>query len=117
MHGHRKQDLMSLAYHEEVVRRLLADASVRTDALARLQRWQRQGAIHGEYASRWNELLALPEAELAEHLVRDDDEMQALRQTSPFAGTLSPRERWALRRSVLDALTEPVSEGTSGATS
>lgn len=104
MHGHRKQDLMSLAYHREVARLLLQDGRVRRDAMGRLERWEQKGTIHPEYASRWRELLALPEDRLAEHLLRDDDEMQAMRQTSPFAGTLTPQERWALRRSVLSSL-------------
>lgn len=117
MHGHRKQDLMSLAYHREVARRLLRDANVRRSAIARLARWQRQGAIHRHYASRWSELLGLPDEELAGHLVRDDEDMQTLRQTSPFAGTLSPRERWALRRSVLESLEEEAGGGSPGASS
>ena len=96
--GHGRQDRFGLAYHEEVIRLADADPGVVDAARARLERWAADGVLHPHYAERWRALLAEPWAALCTRLREESDEMQALRQVSPFAGTLAPRERWALRR-------------------
>ena len=45
----------------------------------------------------------MPVADLATALESDSSEMTDARQTTPFAGILSPRERWAIWRLVSDA--------------
>lgn len=53
-----------------------------------------------DYGRRWLELLDLPVAELRARLVADDESMRAMRQSTPFAGALDPRERWRIHREV-----------------
>jgi len=54
----------------------------------------------GDYFLRWQHLLAGPQDALIELMCSDSEEAKALRQCTPFAGALPPRERWALWRSV-----------------
>lgn len=107
MHGHRPQDVFSLAYHDEVIRHVEADPRVLERARTRLDRWVSDGALHPHYAAAWRALLDQPWTELRARLREDSDEMQALRQASPFAGTLSPKARWSLRRRLHESGFEP----------
>jgi hypothetical protein len=52
------------------------------------------------YARAWEQLLAGPMSRLCEVLVADTDDARALRQATPFAGVVGPRERWAIWRQV-----------------
>jgi hypothetical protein len=56
--------------------------------------------VHEAYAAGWEALLALPLDELCAELVDEGQRQRALRQVSPFAGVLEPRERWRIRKSV-----------------
>lgn len=89
--GHRSAELRGLAYHRAVADRL--DDEVVADALVRLRRWTAEGRVHPRYADAWERLLTGSRARLAAALRADDDEAAALRQSSPFAGTLSEDER------------------------
>lgn len=50
------------------------------------------------YARGWSEILAQDVASIARFLVDPGERARELRQSSPFAGYLSPRERWQLWR-------------------
>lgn len=88
---HRGPELRSLAYHRAVAQRL--DARVVEDARSRLRRWRSQGRIDGGTADRWDEILSWPAERIATFIGDDSEEARALRQSSPFAGILSERER------------------------
>jgi hypothetical protein len=88
---HRAAEQRSLAYHRAVARRL--NDEVVADALVRLRRWRQDGRIHPRYAEAWEALLTGPRMRLRAAMTADDDEAAALRQSSPFAGTLSEPER------------------------
>ena len=45
--------------------------------------------------------------ELLEAMVQETESAYALRQATPFAGALDPRERWRLWRAVKDRLAAP----------
>lgn len=90
-HGHRQAELRSLAFHRVVAERL--DEQLVRDAQRRLRRWQRTRHIDERTALLWQELLELPLDQLAERLSADDQQMRDLRQSSPFAGSLSEPER------------------------
>lgn len=66
--------------HRAVAERL--DDSVVGVAQARVARWLEDGSVPRPWAEAWRDLLA------------DNEVMRDLRQCSPFAGALSPRERW-----------------------
>ena len=84
---HRRAELLSLAYHRAVAQRL--EESIVRDAQDRLARWQSQARIDPRYAQRWQTILAKPPAEIAQLIGEDAPRMRDLRQSSPFAGTLS----------------------------
>jgi hypothetical protein len=89
--GHQTAEQRGLAYHRAVARRL--DDGVIADAVARLRRWRAEGRIHPRYADEWEALLTGPRSRLRTAITTDGDYAAALRQSSPFAGTLSEDER------------------------
>ncbi|MEO0321752.1 MAG: hypothetical protein AAF447_02265 [Myxococcota bacterium] len=91
--AYRQADLRSLALHAAVAEKL--DSALVEKAAARVRGWCTEGR---RYAAAWSRLLSAPLPDLRAALVRDDDEMQALRSASPFAGALTPAERWAVIR-------------------
>ncbi len=98
--GHREAELRSLAYHRAVAQRL--DGTIVRNARDRLARWCSQARIDPRYARQWQGILTGTPAEIARSIGRDTPHMRDLRQSSPFAGTLSEPER----RRVLAALAE-----------
>ena len=70
-------------------------------ALGNLQAWidRQQGSPPGVF-QEWLDLLNhMPPREVADFIVSDSEEATRLRQSSPFAGVLSPQEVWAIKRS------------------
>lgn len=88
---HRTAELQSLAYHRLVAERL--DEIVIGDARRRLDRWRRDGRIDGRWADEWQRTLSLPLPRIAKAIGADTPRARELRQTSPFAGVLTPQER------------------------
>jgi hypothetical protein len=91
---HRPPQLRALAYHRALGKRLTAQMVA--DARQILAAWELEGRIDPIYASQWRELLSKPVAEIRRQLGADTPQMADLRQSSPFAGMLSERERRAV---------------------
>jgi hypothetical protein len=89
--AHRPAELRSLAYHRAVAQRL--DEGIVRNAQDRLSRWCSQARIDPRYAQRWQAILSKPPAEIAHLIDEDTPHMRDLRQSSPFAGTLSEPAR------------------------
>lgn len=88
---HRRADRRSLAYHRAIAQRLrrpMVDA-----ARHQIWQWQREGRIDDRYANPWLEVLDRPVPEVKRALGADTPMMRDLRQSSPFAGTLTEAER------------------------
>jgi hypothetical protein len=85
-------DRRSLALHEAVAVKLEAEPALLEVARSNLRRWQNE---HFEPALReWQDLLDRVSLEELLALLRSSSEEDArLRQSSPFAGILSPDER------------------------
>ncbi len=94
--GHALAEARSLRMHRVVAERVRENPSCMEAARAQLNRWKGEGTLADEYIDAWRALLDGPLPELLAKLVEDSETARALRQTTPFAGTLSPRERWAL---------------------
>ena len=100
-HGHRTAELRSIAFHRLVAERLEHDPELLRTARARVEEWIASGGpVHPHWARRWQELLAQPVPEIASVLVLDEEEARDLRQNTPFAGALTPAERWQIVREV-----------------
>lgn len=96
MSDHRRIEERSLRLHHAVAEKLLGDPAVLARARQRVERWQIEGPTHPYYAQAWSQILSLPPEQIAERLVDPGETMRALRQSSPFAGALDPRERWEI---------------------
>jgi hypothetical protein len=88
---HRGAELRSLAYHRAVAQRL--DERMVHDARRRLGRWRREGRIDPRYAEQWEAVLDSSLPRIARLIGSDSERARALRQNSPFAGTLGEHER------------------------
>lgn len=91
-------DAYSLALGKAVARRLAEDPErVRATGYRNLVRArQAQGASAQHWIDQWQVLLDGPDASIVEVLTSPQEWARTLRQTSPFAGVLDPRERWVL---------------------
>jgi hypothetical protein len=98
MDGHRLAEKRSLLLHRTVAARLRDDPEALEAVRARVAEWLRTGAVHVEYAGAWDEILARPLSQVCDAIVRDDERTRALRQSTPFAGILDARSRWAVWR-------------------
>lgn len=96
--GHDRARARSLAYHRAVARHL--GRPMIDEVRHVLVRWREQGRIDARYASRWEQLLNRPVAEVRRALVDESPDADDLRQNSPFAGLLSEAERRRIVREV-----------------
>lgn len=72
------------------------DPSIVDRARERVETWIREASVADYYAHGWRGALARPAESLQAFLVDPSEYARALRQVSPFAGVLSPTERWKL---------------------
>ncbi len=100
MDPHRLAEERSIAYHRVIAERMRQDSGVLEAARQRVQKWlaARPGPPH--YARAWAEILARDVEAIAAFLVDPGERARELRQSSPFAGCLSARQRWQLWREV-----------------
>ncbi len=96
---HADAEARSLELHRLVAERLRARPELLDRARARVAGWLGTGAIAHRWAAAWADVLSRPLPEVIDVLVDPGPHARDLRQSSPFAGVLSPRERWdALKR-------------------
>lgn len=93
---HRLAEERSIAYHRVIAERLLRQPAVLEKARQRVQGWLASGSPF--YARKWSEILAGDPPSVAAFLVERSELAIELRQSSPFAGALDPRERWKIWR-------------------
>lgn len=97
---HRLAEERSIAYHRALASKLETDPSILAMARTRVADWLREGRVDPSYGRAWRELLQRPLRELQDRLVDPSQDMRDLRQCTPFAGGLDPRERWEIWRRV-----------------
>jgi len=88
---HRRAVRRSLAYHRAVARKLRRPMIDK--ARHQIWQWRHEGRIDPRYADQWLDLLSRPVHEVRRQIEEDSERMADLRQSSPFAGTLSEAER------------------------
>ncbi len=100
LRDHAYNEERSLWLHRAIAARLRADPGwVRAKAKANLARIRgSHGPSVGPYLCRWSELLDGPLDTLAGMLISESQDARDLRQCTPFAGVLSPHERWEVYR-------------------
>ena len=101
--SHLRNDARSLMLHKAIAQKLRASPDpVLSLARQNLQRWQDdEGASY--YAREWATLLNGPLDRLLAVLVEEGEYAVALRHMPPFAGALTPQERWTIYRAFREA--------------
>ena len=95
MELHRLAEERSIAYHGAIAERLRREPEGLENARRRVEDWnQAAGSDVPFYARRWAEILAGEISAIAAFLIDRSELAIELRQSSPFAGALSPQERW-----------------------
>lgn len=94
--GHGRLDARSLAMHRAIAEKLRVSPSLIEIAQDNLRRWPAGAGRSQPYLDAWEALLSKPLEELLVLIVEDSERMRAMRQASPFAGVLRPKERWAI---------------------
>ncbi|MBN1605458.1 MAG: hypothetical protein JW940_02440 [Polyangiaceae bacterium] len=95
---HRLAEERSLALHARIADRLAADATPLERARGRVRRWEQTGSVASPYVVGWRAVLAGSAADVAAFLREPSEHATELRQVSPFAGSITPRERWQIWR-------------------
>ena len=95
-HGHERIDQRSLALHHAVAEKLRAQPSLICIARENLERWAATAGRSTPYLDEWTRILDHPLDDVLRLIEQEGEWMTALRQCSPFAGVLEPKERWAV---------------------
>jgi hypothetical protein len=98
MDPHRLAKERSIAYHGAIAERLQRQPEVLAGARQRVKTWLSSSAEVPFYAQRWAQILAGDIPSIATFLTERSELAEELRQSSPFAGALDPKERWAIWR-------------------
>ncbi len=101
---HRLAEERSVAYHRAIAQRLRDEPEILERARRRVQGWLTAGGAAPDAAARWAALLANDLPAIEAFLGERSDLADELRQSSPFAGALDPRERWRIWRATRDRL-------------
>jgi hypothetical protein len=102
MDPHRLAEERSVAYHRVIAARLDRERDVLENARRRVDGWLASADPAPFYARKWAEVLAGEPAAVASFLVERSELADELRQSSPFAGALSPQTRWEIWREIRD---------------
>jgi hypothetical protein len=98
MDPHRLAKERSIAYHGAIAERLQRQPEILANARQRVLTWLSSGAEAPFYAQGWAEVLAGDISSITTFLTVRSELAEELRQSSPFAGALDPKERWAIWR-------------------
>ncbi len=91
---HRRFDLRSLAMHTLIARKLARTPGLIAVARENLRRWrERWGGDSPVWLEEWQVILERPSREVAALITELSPRATRLRQSSPFAGVLTPQER------------------------
>jgi hypothetical protein len=92
--SHRLIEARSLAMHALVVRKIERDQKLLGIAHRNIGRWlARYAESAPAWLEEWSEILTRPWPEIAALLTEQSENSVRLRQSTPFAGVLTPSER------------------------
>jgi len=95
---HAQIEERSIVLHRVIAQRVSENPALLDVARANLRRWVSQD---GErlYWTEWERILAGPLETILVFMVSPNETARRLRQSSPFCGILTPRERWKIYES------------------
>jgi hypothetical protein len=79
-----------------IAARLEEDPALLVTACRRVAHWIELGTPHPHYALAWEEILGSSVSIIKARLVDPSEKGRELRQVTPFAGLIGPRERWRI---------------------
>ncbi len=85
--SHTRLDARSFAMHRLIATKLAQGPSLLSIARENLGRWNTKHAAL--YLDRWRDLIRQPLPALLATIVEESEDMTAMRQCSPYAGTLT----------------------------
>lgn len=94
---HRRSEARSIAYHRSIADRLRSESTLLENARARVKEWL-VTKPDAPYVRAWQDVLGGDVESIAAFLIDPGERACELRQSSPFAGALSARERWRIWR-------------------
>lgn len=107
MDPHRLAEERSVAYHRALAQRLREQPAILANARRRVDEWLSLGALAPRWAAGWAAVLTRDLPSIEAFLIERSELADELRQSSPFAGALSPQERWEIWRSTRERLGNP----------
>ncbi|WP_324320298.1 hypothetical protein [Povalibacter sp.] len=95
--SHRLLDARSLAMHAVIARKIERDPQLLEIARRNVERWSSARRSHvPTWLEEWRQLLSQPWQNVAAIITDPGENAARLRQSSPFAGILTHRERWQI---------------------
>ena len=95
---HMRIEQRSLALHQVISQHLRENPDLLQIARNNLERWvKRDGEIPPW--KEWKEILRKPLTQIVDVIVSKTEKGRQLRQSSPFCGVLTPKERWKIYES------------------
>jgi hypothetical protein len=103
---HRLAEERSVAYHRAIAERLRERPEILLKARQRVQDWLTSSANPPFTAVKWAAILASDMSSIQAFLVERSELADELRHSSPFAGAVSPQERWRIWRETRDRFSD-----------
>jgi hypothetical protein len=103
---HRLAAERSVAYHRAIAERLRERPEIIEKARLRVQEWLSSSTSPPFAATKWAAVLQSDIASIEAFLVERSELADELRHSSPFAGALSPQERWRIWRETRDRFSD-----------
>ena len=91
---HDRLERRSLALHRTIAAKLRQQPALLAIATDNLDRWSAMSGGAQPYWDAWRAILRRPFEEVLMLIEEDSPRMTELRQSTPFAGVLDPKERW-----------------------
>jgi hypothetical protein len=91
--SHRLLEARSLAMHALIAGKLARDPSLLSKPRLNLETWSARWQHSPRWVHEWRQILALPWQQIAALIAEPSERAARLRQSSPFAGVLTPEER------------------------
>lgn len=109
---HRLAEERSVAYHRAIAERLREHPEILQMARRRVQESLTSTTTPPFWAVKWAAILASDLPSIEAFLVERSELADELRQSSPFAGALSPQDRWRIWRETRDRFSDGQDDST-----
>jgi hypothetical protein len=109
--SHKKIERRSIALHQAIAAKIQRQPELMKIAIDNLDRWAQTSVRSNTYFTEWRNILTtLNLNQILNLLVEDSERMTSLRQSTPFAGILTPKERWKIYETFSADLTAKLNE-------